>query len=440
MNEPRKLSVMLFVPTALSVFVSRAFISWPPGIFVQPLTIESGKMGKIKEFWLLIADVWNTGLANTRIDKYLIAIVIISCFLVIRGLLSRFILKRLRKRAEKSKTIIDDDIILALERPVEFIPVVMGAFFAVKFLALSGLSGETADRAVRTMVVFLMFWILVNIIKPLSHVLKRLEEIFTPSMLDWLIKTIRVLLIFIGAATILDIWGIKIGPIIAGFGLLGVAVALGAQDLFKNLISGILILGERRFNLGDWIKVEGVVEGTVEKIGFRSTLVRRFDLAPVYVPNSRLSDGMVINFSKMTYRRIYWVISVVYGSTVDQLREIREKIEEYILNNDDFVKPHEAGVFVHIDKFSDSSIDIMIYCFTRTTAWGRWLIIKEELAFSIKRIVESAGSAFAFPSRSIYMEVDNPEESGGEISAPEDSNPPVAHDTRLPAGPDSDEE
>ena len=122
-------------------------------------------------------------------------------------------------------------------------------------------------------------------------------------MMDWLVKAVKAVLFFIGVATVLDVWGIKIGPIIAGFGLFGVAVALGAQDLFKNLISGILILGERRFMRGDWIKVDGVVEGTVENIGFRSTLVRRFDLAPVYVPNAKLSDGSVTNFSKMTFRR-----------------------------------------------------------------------------------------------------------------------------------------
>ena len=78
-----------------------------------------------------------------------------------------------------------------------------------------------------------------------------------------------------GAAAVLELWGIKIGPIIAGLGLFGVAVALGAQDLFKNLISGILVLVEKRFKVGDWIYVEGVIEGIVESIGFRSTVVRR---------------------------------------------------------------------------------------------------------------------------------------------------------------------
>src|SRR5690606_34512798 len=119
----------------------------------------------------------------------------------------------------------------------------------------------------------------------------------TRSLINWIAKGVRFFVIVIAIAAILDIWGIAIGPILAGLGVLGVAVALGAQDLFKNLIAGALILTEKRFDIGEWILVEGVVEGDVEKIGFRSTLIRRFDKAPVYVPNAKLSDDAVINFS-----------------------------------------------------------------------------------------------------------------------------------------------
>jgi len=96
--------------------------------------------------------------------------------------------------------------------------------------------------------------------------------------------------LFLGFATVLQVWGIQVGPILAGLGLFGVAVALGAQDLFRNLIGGLCVLIEKRFKVGDWIMVDGVVEGTVEHIGFRSTKVIRFDLSPVFVPNQKLSD------------------------------------------------------------------------------------------------------------------------------------------------------
>jgi MscS family membrane protein len=198
-----------------------------------------------------------------------------------------------------------------------------------------------------------------------------------------------------------------------------VAVALGAQDLFKNLISGLLIIAERRFSPGDWVCVDGIAEGTVETIGFRSTLIRRFDKAPLYVPNAKLSDNAVTNFSAMTHRRIYWMIGVEYRTTVAQLRQIRDGIEQYVLGSADFAKPPEVATFVRVDRFSDSSIDIMLYCFTKTTVWGEWLAIKEELAYKIKEIVAAAGTSFAFPSQSVYVE-DLPSEQPEVFVPPEE--------------------
>lgn len=361
-------------------------------------------MDKLKQFWLLVIDVWENGLLGINMGRFVIAILIFFAFILLRRLFAKFVLGRLKALTKVTKTAIDDNVLKTLERPAKFIPVVLGIFFATEYLSLAGGIEIIADKLVRSLVVFVIFWGLVNIVEPLSFLLKRLEKIFTSSMVDWLLKAVRVVFIFIGAATILEIWGIKIGPIIAGLGLLGVAVALGAQDMFKNLISGILIIAEKRFNLGDWIRVDGVVEGTVETIGFRSTVVRRFDKAPVFVPNSQLSDHSVVNFSAMTYRRIYWIIGVEYRTTVKQLRQIRDSIEQYIVEGDDFAKPPNVPMFVRIDRFSDSSIDIMVYCFTKTIEWGRWLEIKETLAYRIKEIVEESGTSFAFPSQSLYIE------------------------------------
>jgi MscS family membrane protein len=150
--------------------------------------------------------------------------------------------------------------------------------------------------------------------------------------------------------------------------------------------------------------VDGVVEGTVEHIGFRSTRVRRFDLAPVYVPNQKLSDAAVTNFTNMTYRRIFWKIGLEYRATLDQIKTIRAQIEEYVRTSGPFVQPPQASLFVRIDAFNSSSVDLMLYTFTKTTVWAEWLEHKENLAYRIKEIVEGAGCSFAFPSQSIYIE------------------------------------
>jgi len=371
-------------------------------------------INSFEEFWQLVLDVWNNGVYGIDIGQIIVGVLVFFLFMLIRGLFTSIVINRLKALTKRTETEIDDEVIEALEKPIRFIPVVLGFFFATEIMHLDEGTAEIATKINRSLITFNLFWALYKMVGPMSFTIGKLKDIFSVSMLEWVVKAIHGLFFFLGAAAILEIWGIKVAPLIAGLGLFGVAVALGAQDLFKNLIAGLFIIGERRFNPGEWIKIDGIIEGTVEHIGFRTTTVRRFDKAPVYVPNSKLSDNAVTNFSRMTHRRIYWKIGLVYDTTVDQLKHIRNAIEQYVTENDDFAKPDEVATFVHVDSFNDSSIDIMLYCFTRTTNWGEWLEIKETLALKIKDIVEEHGSSFAFPSQSIYVE----NLSGDEIPFP----------------------
>ena len=236
----------------------------------------------------------------------------------------------------------------------------------------------------------------------MSVVIKSVGDLISRDLVNWIIKAIKVLIFILGVAAVLELWGIKIGPIIAGLGLFGVAVALGAQDLFKNLISGILVLVEKRFKMGDWILVEGIIEGIVEKIGFRSTTIRKFDKSLAIIPNFQFAENAVINVSQTSNWLISWIINLQYDTTVDQLKKIRNEIEDHINNSKDFNK--SIGVAVRIDKFAESSIDMYVRCFTNSESWNNWLQVKENLAIAIKQIVEKNGAAFAFPSQSIYVE------------------------------------
>lgn len=371
---------------------------------------------KFQAFWSVVVDVWQQGLFGVQLGKFILAAFIFIIFLTLRKIIATHIIARIKGYSLKTVSIADDRVVQALEKPIGMIPIALGIFFSFEYLDLSGKFDEIGTKIVRSFIVFILFWGFYNLVDPFSFLFNKVSALFSTAMRDWLLKVIKITFILIGSATVLEIWGIQIAPIIAGFGLFGVAVALGAQDLFKNLISGLLILAEKRFNIGDWIMIDGVVEGTVEEIRFRSTVVRRFDKSPVYVPNYKLADSAVTNFSAMTFRRIFWHIAVEYRTTIAQLRQIRDKIEAYILEENDYASPTEVPTFVRIDRFSDSSIDIMLYCFTRTKNWGEWLEIKERLALKIKEIVEGAGSGFAFPSRTIYMA--NPAGEKPEVFVP----------------------
>ena len=359
-------------------------------------------MDLFENFSTLFAEVWKKGILGVDIFQVLIGLGIFLIFLLFRGLISKVIINRLKKIAKRTTNKLDDTFVQAMEGPARFFPIVIGFFIASYYLEFSPESQSFVDNLNKSLITILIFWLIHQFIQPVTYLLGGLEKLLTKELIGWIVKALKILVFILGAAAVLELWGIKIGPIIAGLGLFGVAVALGAQDLFKNLISGILVLVEKRFKVGDWIIVEDIIEGIVERIGFRSTVVRKFDKSIAIIPNFQFAENAVINISETTNWIISWVITLQYNTTVEQLKKIREEIEKYVTTHKDFKT--SLGHAVRVDKFSDSSIDMYIRCFTVTDDWDEWLAVKERLAIEIKQIVEKNNASFAFPSQSIYVE------------------------------------
>ena len=350
----------------------------------------------------LFFSVWSKGIHGIDIFQILICIGIFFIFLIFRGIISKVIIKRLENLSKRTSNKLDDTFVHAMVGPARFLPIVIGFFIASYYMSF-GEEGKVAiDTINRTLITVLIFWVIHQIVEPVSYILSGLDKMLTRELIGWIIKSLKILIFILGTAAVLELWGIKIGPIIAGLGLFGVAVALGAQDLFKNLISGILVLVEKRFKIGDWILVEGTIEGVVEKIGFRSTVIRKFDKSLAIIPNFQFAENSVVNISETTNWRVRWSITLQYNTTVAQLKKVREEIESYINKSEDF--DQSVGVAVRIEKFSDSSIDLLVRCFTASNSWSDSLLVKERLAIAIKEIVEDNKASFAFPSQSIYIE------------------------------------
>ena len=350
----------------------------------------------------LFFSVWSKGIHGIDIFQILIGIGIFFIFLIFRGIISKVIIKRLESISKRTTNKLDDTFVHAMVGPARFLPIVLGFFIASYYMSF-GEDGKVAiDTINRTLITIFIFWVIHQIVEPISYILSGLDKMLTRELIGWIIKSLKILIFILGLAAVLELWGIKIGPIIAGLGLFGVAVALGAQDLFKNLISGILVLVEKRFKIGDWILVEGTIEGIVEKIGFRSTVIRKFDKSLAIIPNFQFAENSVVNISETTNWRIRWSITLQYDTTVAQLKKVREEIETYINKSEDFNQ--SVGVAVRIEKFSDSSIDLLVRCFTASNSWSDSLLVKESLAIAIKEIVEENKASFAFPSQSIYIE------------------------------------
>ncbi len=358
-------------------------------------------MNVFENFKNLFLEVWKSGVSGINISEIIIALIIFTFFLFLRGVFAKFIVKRIENFVLKSSNKFDNSLVNSMEGPAKFFPIVIGFFVATSYVSVESNAIDTINRSLITI---LIFWTFHQAVGPFSVVIKSIEGLLSKDLINWIINAIKVLILILGLAAVLELWGIKIGPIIAGLGLFGVAVALGAQDLFKNLISGILVLIEKRFQVGDWIFVEGVIEGTVERIGFRSTVVRRFDKSLATIPNFQFAENAVINNSLITNRRVNWVIGLEYRTTADQLKLIKDQIENYIKNNKDFVVSEDTLLSVKIEQFAASSIDIRLICFTKTAEYLEWMKVKDALAIEIKSIVEKNNASFAFPSTSIYVE------------------------------------
>jgi len=361
-------------------------------------------MEVLENFKNLFFDVWNKGISGVNISEIVIALLIFLFFLFLRGIFSKFVIRRLENYVSKTTNNFDNSLVFSMEGPAKFFPIVLGFFVSTSYLTIESQAAEFLETVNRSLITILIFWTFHQIIGPLSVVIKSIGDLISRDLVNWIIKAIKVLIFILGVAAVLELWGIKIGPIIAGLGLFGVAVALGAQDLFKNLISGILVLVERRFQVGDWIFVEDVIEGTVESIGFRSTVVRRFDKSLATIPNFQFAEKAVINNSQITNRRINWIIGLEYRTTSKQLSDIKKDIEDYIIKSEHFTTSDNTILSVKIDQFAASSIDIKLICFTKTKHYLEWMKVKDILAIEIKSIVEKHKASFAFPSTSIYVE------------------------------------
>jgi MscS family membrane protein len=291
-------------------------------------------------------------------------------------------------------------------RPLEVVVLVTGFMLAARVLGIEPTNDGIYGLLIRSGVIIMVFWTLARLVEPmLTRSLRHFGRAGTELILrDFAINGLRFLFIMLALSAVLEVWGIHIVGLVGSLGIVGAAVALGARAFFSDIVGGIILISNHLFDRNDWIKTPEL-EGTVDRVGLRATRVRQFDKALVTVPNSMLVDRALINFTRMTNRRIYWTIGLTYSTGQDQLKNIVKEISDYVHGNEGFeTNPDRVSTFVFVDSFGESSVNIMLYCFTKTTQWGEWLAVKEELAYNIKEIVERNGSSFAFPSTSTYIE------------------------------------
>lgn len=330
-----------------------------------------------------------------------IAILFISFFL--KTQLSNVVIKSLKVMVAKTKTTLDDKLLNIIEPPLKLLVVALGFYLAVKWLDIKSFE-LIAISIEKTLITFIIFWILYRAVNEFSYIFKKFSSKLNQNLSDdisnFISKFLKVIIIVIGAMTILDGWGINVSAFVASLGLIGMAFALAAKDTTANLFGSLVIFADKPFEKGDWILTPDV-EGTIDSIGIRSTRVRTFAQALVSIPNAVIANSAITNWSQMGKRRIKMRLGLTYSTNTAQLENILKELREMLKSHPDV---HQETIMVYFDKFEDSSLSLFCYFFTTTTVWASYLGVREDINLKIMKIVEDNGAEFAFPSQSIYVE------------------------------------
>ncbi|MDV2581951.1 mechanosensitive ion channel family protein [Alkalibacillus haloalkaliphilus] len=351
------------------------------------------------QFWEYIIDydLWiNLG----------IALGILLVFLLLRKLFTKYVFYFILKLTNKSGSDLLDFVVKSYERPVRSLFVIIGIYIAVDYVPFIDQQGDLFESLIRSSVILMITWGLFNLASNSSLLLMKVSDKVNLEidqiLIPFISKAVRFIVVAISFSIIAQEFGYEVSGFVAGLGLGGLAFALAAQEVIRNLFGGVVIITEKPFTMGDWVETPSV-EGVVEDITFRSTRIRTFSESLVTIPNSTLSNEPITNWSEMGKRRIFFNLGVEYSTPKDKLESVVERIRELLEKHEDI---HQETIFVRFDKYNDSSLDIMLYFFTKTTQWEEYLIIKEDINFKILDILEEEEVSIAYPSRKLYFDAE----------------------------------
>jgi MscS family membrane protein len=211
---------------------------------------------------------------------------------------------------------------------------------------------------------------------------------------------LRILIVVLCFVTVAKEWNYDISGFVASLGIGSLAVAFAAKDALANVFGSLIIILDKPFQIGEWVLANGT-EGVVEKVTFRSTCLRTFLNELVYIPNSLLSNTPIVNYSRREKRRISFVLGLTYSTTHDQMVTTIEKIKTYLQAQEDL---HTDDIRVHFSEYADSSLNIAITCYAKTTNGITYLDIVQRINLALMKIMEEVGVSCAFPSTSVYFE------------------------------------
>src|SRR5690554_1526925 len=312
------------------------------------------------------------------------------------------IISALEKKFSATSNIWDDALLHAMRAPVVAFVWLQGVYWAAEVAHHYSSAEIFKANGILLQVGFIVIfvWTLLRAIKELENIVVSPVKMKKPmdyTTVNAISKLSRAVVIITAVLISLQSLGYSLSGVLAFGGVGGIAVGFAAKDLLANFFGGFIVHLDRPFKVGDWIRSpDRKIEGTVEHIGWRLTTIRTFDKRPLYVPNAAFTTIAVENPSRMTNRRISETIGIRFAD-VHSMQKIVEEIREMLKNHEEI--DSNQTLIVNFLAFNASSLDIMLYTFTKTTEWVRFHEIKEDVLLKVSDIIESHGAEIAFPTR-----------------------------------------
>lgn len=335
-------------------------------------------------------------------------LVLLSTFIV--SLLSRFLAARLTQYSARSKTLWDDAFAQSLGAPLRVLIWVTGLSIAVDIVPINVAALTQMISPARDLgVIIAIAWFLTSFIKHAQNNILA-KEAKPGQHIDkitvGIIGKVARLIVFIATfLVVLQTLGFSIAGLLTFGGIGGIAIGFAAKDLLSNFFGGFIIYLDKPFSEGDWItSPDRNIEGSVEQIGWRVTRIRKFDSRPLYVPNSVFSTIAIENPSRMSNRRIYETIGIRYQD-INAMEKIVQQVTAYLQANDEI--DQTQTIMVNFTTFAPSSLDFLVYCFTKTQAVVEFYQVKQEILLHISKIIEENHAECAFPTTTVHLQNDD---------------------------------
>ncbi|MFZ9127971.1 MAG: mechanosensitive ion channel family protein [Pseudomonadales bacterium] len=326
-------------------------------------------------------------------------------FVVFSTALASYFLHRvmsvINRRAEASQSVWDDAFLRTVSKPSQWLIWVMGLSVAAELIA------EHQSQSQLEMIATLRYLALIVLITLfVIRMAKEIEKGYIASGGDEttvtaIAKLARISIVITAVLMVMQSLGVSISGVLAFGGIGGIAVGFAAKDLLANFFGGLVIYMDRPFKVGDWIRSpDRDIEGTVVKIGWRLTEIRTFDQRPLYVPNSAFSTIALENPSRMLNRRIYETIGIRYDD-IQEMHAIVAAVKAMLQAHPAIAQ--DKTMIVNFNAFNASSVDFMVYTFTKTTNWIEFHEIKQAILLEIAGIIRDHGAEIAYPTQTLHF-------------------------------------